>query len=357
MKQTRMTEQDRAYGQLKGIGSMKSRTLLITAVLLIGSTSSCRNSAPLPTPSARPPSPQAVTLVSPTIGPTLVSPTLAYTRAPELAGYYMGTVVIASYYTLLEKQLHAAAYQLLGISEQNRYSLAEFEASQRNADTIAQVVTVQPVQAKRVQEQLPLFSEDTATEITFFVKVQLLARGNVPSSAPSAGFQTQYLVLTKEGEHWKIAASLSSVDMPTATLAAPAEMAPAFVYDVSYYDSIVAISRYYALFNHRFYEDAYDLESISMPQRGSLEDWVSYIQSLQIKETSIVDIFPEPESLRQLQIRPTPDPMNRRKFYARIYQEGAHGMAGPFMNGVHTYFITTLLENGGWKIYSVNTSP
>jgi hypothetical protein len=44
-------------------------------------------------------------------------------------------------------------------------------------------------------------------------------------------------------------------------------------------------------------------------------------------------------------------------FYTEIYSEGESGMAGSVENGVHTYFVTVIFENGEWKIYSANTAP
>lgn len=334
--------------------------LMVSTVVFLAVTSGCGKGLPA-NPSVTDPAIQATPMQTatrvPTFTPSPVYPTPVYTIVPEFEGYYMGTVVISAYYTLLEKERYEDAYALLSTAEQSRSSLPAFEELQRKAETIAEIVTVQPVQAQRVQDHLPLRSEDTAKEITFFVKVRLVARGNMPSTAPSTKIQTQYLALTKEGDLWRIGPSSTSHDMPGATLAPPATIDPAFVYDVSYYDSLVAISQHYTLFNHGFYKDAYDLTSPHMPHRQSFEQWVSLIRSFQIEVNEIVAIYPEFESIRQSQIRPTPDPLNRRKFYADIYAQGANGMAGSVPNGVHTYFITTLLESGRWKIFSVNTSP
>jgi hypothetical protein len=322
-------------------------------------TSSCGESTSAQHPAVDPSpqgTPTASTPRAPTFTPSPVFPTAVHTIVPEFEGYYMGTVVIASYYTLLQKQLYEAAYALLSSSEQSRYSLAEYEALQRKADKVAEIITVQPVRARQVEQHLPVTSQDTANEIAFYVKAQLAARGSGPATPPSPGIETEYLTLRKEGDLWKIGASLPGFETPYPTQVAPAPIDPAFVYDLSYYDSLVAISQYYTLFNHGFYEDAYGLRSSFDDHLGSLDEWIALLKLAQIEENSVVEIYPLLESARQFQIRPTPEPMSRRMFYAQIYAEGANGMAGSVANGVHTYFITTLLENGRWKIYSVNTS-
>jgi hypothetical protein len=127
--------------------------------------------------------------------------------------------------------------------------------------------------------------------------------------------------------------------------------------DDAYYDGIVVIAQYYTLFEHGLYEDAYQLLSSSRPHANSLEEFVTNSEMLKIKEMRIVTIRPYCESISQLQTWTTPDPTNRKMFYAQVYVEGESGMAGAVENGVHTYFITIVLENGEWKIYSINTAP
>ncbi len=279
------------------------------------------------------------------------------TMVPEFEGYYMGTVVIAGYYTLLEKAQYADAYELLSASQRSRYSWPQYQQLQRKSGQVIQIITVQPVRAKQVEAHSPVTSQDTANEITFYVKVRVIAPVNAAGTAFDSRIQTEYLLLTKEVDHWKIGASSTSLEAANPTITVPEAIDPAFVSEVSYYDSLVAISRYYAYFNHGFYREAYDLRSSSSPHLGAYEDWVAGFKLAQIKENSVAAIYPQLENTYIFQIRPTPDPMNRRKFYAQIYAEGAQGWAGSVPNGVHTYFITTLLENAGWKIYSVNTSP
>jgi hypothetical protein len=146
---------------------------------------------------------------------------------------------------------------------------------------------------------------------------------------------------------------VKSTPKPTMETSAGTQAEP----DESYFNGIVVIAQYYALFEQGLYEETYQLLSPSRPHAISLEEYVANSEVLQIKETKIIAIRPFYESALQLQSRTTPDPLGRRMFYLQIYEEGENGMAGANTNGVHTYFITVVLENGEWKIYSINTSP
>ncbi len=127
--------------------------------------------------------------------------------------------------------------------------------------------------------------------------------------------------------------------------------------NTGYYDGIIVITQYYTLFELGVFEEAYQLLSPTRPHANSLEEFVTNSELLKIKKTKIVTIRPYYESISQLQTWTTPDPINRRMFYAQIYVEGESGMAGSVENGIHTYFITVILESDAWKIYSVNTAP
>ena len=127
--------------------------------------------------------------------------------------------------------------------------------------------------------------------------------------------------------------------------------------DVGYYNGIVVIAQYYSLFEHGLYEEAYKLLSPSRPHAPSLEEFIANSEMLKIINTEIITIRPYYETALQLQSHSTPDPLTRRMFYTEIYSEGESGMAGSVKNGVHTYFVTVILENNEWKIYSINTAP
>lgn len=127
--------------------------------------------------------------------------------------------------------------------------------------------------------------------------------------------------------------------------------------DEGYYNGIVVIAQYYALFEHGLYEEAYLLLSSSRPHVTSLEEFITNSKMLKITDTKIITIRPYYESASQLQSHPTPDPLSRKMFYTEIYSEGESGMAGSVTNGVHTFFITVIFENSEWKIYSINTAP
>jgi len=259
-------------------------------------------------------------------------PTPGNTIVPQFEGYYMGTVVIAGYYTLLEKELYADAYALLSASQQSQYGLPQYAEMQRDAGRVADIVTVQPVRAKAVEEHSPLLSQDTANAITFYVEVRL----STPGTSVNSRIQAQYLGVTKEGGLWKIGASSTGLDAANPTLAAPPTIDPALVSDVSYYDSLVRISEYYTLFSHGFYKDAYDLNSSLVEHPPTYENLVTSTRLLQIKERRIVAIYPLLEATQKVTIDPTPDPMRRRDFLAQLDTEGVNGMAESVTIGGHT---------------------
>jgi hypothetical protein len=154
--------------------------------------------------------------------------------------------------------------------------------------------------------------------------------------------------------------TIQAVELTNTTIPEPANQATADAQceqDVAYYDGIVVIAQYYTLFEQGLYEEAFQLLSSSRPHANSLDEFIKNSEMLKIRKTKILHIQPLCEPISQLQTWTTPDPINRRMFYARIYAEGESGWVGSVPNGVHTYFITTVLENGEWKIYSVGTAP
>ena len=200
------------------------------------------------------------------------------------------------------------------------------------------------------QQGIKYRARDLVNRINFYVQIKISAEENTPAS------QTLYLtlVLTEPEHAWKIDTFATELvpapdyagSVPYASLHSGA--------DQSYYDALVAIARYYTFFNHGFYEQAYQLRSSSSPRLESLEEYVAGIQLFNIKLRRAVEITPyyAPQWQR---LCLTPDPVKGRTFYADIYAEGENGMAGSVTNGIHSYFINMILEDGEWKIYSVNS--
>lgn len=131
--------------------------------------------------------------------------------------------------------------------------------------------------------------------------------------------------------------------------------------DRSYYDSVVVIAQFFLFNNFSLYEQAFNLLSPARRHPQSLEEYsngYSYnIKEIEnIKEIKIASIRPFFEGTLQIQSVTTPDPSTRRKFIVMIdYVKRENATAGE--NNVQSRFITTILEKGEWKIYSINTSP
>ncbi len=260
-------------------------------------------------------------------------------------GYYKGIVVITEYFALLSNGLFEEAYDRLSISQQNKNSLTQF--TQLNEATIEnEIATIKPLVIWQIEEGISPVINDKEERVGFFVEL----------------FNSQWreyavcLSLVKEEESWKIDnfsenysdIMLESTTEPTLDIGS--------VPDRSYYDSIISIGQFHVLFNHKIYEDAYKLLSPSRRIPQSLEEFISDIETFGIIERQIVSIRPFYEGTLQLQTLTTPAPNIRRMFYTEIYAEGKGGWAGSIPNGNHGYYITTVLEDGVWKIYSVNTA-
>ncbi|MCC6298040.1 MAG: hypothetical protein IT314_01990 [Anaerolineales bacterium] len=313
----------------------------------------CGQVAPIPsamagiTPSLTPPVPSAsVTIQS---QPTIVNSISGDDTGYE--GYYIGIVAIAEYYTLLDNGFLEEAYKLLSKPAQEIESLAEFTQINERLFQKIENITIQPLRSWQIENGISPTVLDQAVRINFFVQIQIRA------SDKTNDVRTLFPMLILEDNVWKIDSFVETFVTPTPVSFAVPTLDPGSVPDRSYYDSIVAIAQFHTFFNYGLFESAYQLLSPFRRHAQSLEEFISDIEAFEIVERRIVSIRPFYESALQLQSLPTPDPINRRKFYAQIYAEGKSGWAGSVPNGVHTYFITTVREDGNWKIYSINTSP
>lgn len=127
--------------------------------------------------------------------------------------------------------------------------------------------------------------------------------------------------------------------------------------NIDYYNGIVTIAQYYTLLDQGLYKEAYNLLSSSMPHIKTLENYVSGAKAA-FKKVKIIVVQPYNEWAKQQGYIVPQDPMNKIKFFTQIIAEGEGNMSGSAMNGeVQTLFITLILENGEWKIYSISTSP
>jgi hypothetical protein len=271
----------------------------------------------------------------------------------------MGVVVITEYYTLLDNELFGEAYQILSSSAQahSKNQLEYVEAAQLVFETV-EMVNIQPLVIwQREQGILSTITPDRDGKIKFFVQIRAWGKGGMSGSVKNGALQTLFLTVIKEGSEWKIDSFATGLVSSTEEPIPAATLDPGSVPDRSYYDSIIVIAQFHVLFNHGLYEQAYQLLSPFRRHAQSLEEFISDIETFEIVERRIVSIHPFYEGALQIQSLLTPDPINRRKFYAQIYAEGKSGWAGSVPNGVHTYFITTVLEDSNWKIYSINTSP
>lgn len=272
-------------------------------------------------------------------------------------GYYMGVVTITEYYTLLDNELFEEAYQILSSSAQghSKNQLEYVEIAQLVFETV-EIVNVQPLVIwRREQGILSTTTPDHDDNINFLVQIRSWGKDGMSGSVKNGDLQTLFLTVIKEDGEWKIdsfaTSPSSSVDKPIPV----ATLDPGSVPDRSYYDSIIVIAQFHVLFNHGLYERAYQLLSPFRRHVQSLEEFISDIETFGIIERRIISILPFYESTVQLRDFTTPNPASRRMFYAQIYARGKGGWAGSVPNGTYGYYITTVLENAKWKIYSVNT--
>jgi len=273
-------------------------------------------------------------------------------------GYFMGVLAISEYYTLLDNDLQEEAYKMLSRDAQKAYPRSQYVETQKKNLKSVQIITAEPLRVWKEQQGIEYRATDLVNRISFYVQIRVSAGANTPASSQTGELQTLYLTLVlTEPEHvWKIDTFATELvpapdyagSVPYASLSSDA--------DRSYYDALVAIGKYFTFFNHGFYEQSYRLFSSSSPNLGSLEKYIADIQELKIKVNRAVKITPFYAPQWQLPCL-TPDPAKGRTFYAGIYAEGENGTAGAVSNGVHSYFINTVLENSEWKIYSVNTGP
>lgn len=126
---------------------------------------------------------------------------------------------------------------------------------------------------------------------------------------------------------------------------------------IAYYNGIRIIARYYTLLDQGLYDEAYKLLSPSMPHIKTLEDYVVGAK-VAFKKVQILVVQPYYEWAEQQGYSVLQDSKEKKRFLTQIIAEGEGNMSGSAMNGeVQTLFITLLLEDSEWKIYSINTSP
>lgn len=296
----------------------------------------------------------AGSVATPTILPTI---TITPETVNEISyadtgyeGYYTGIVLITEYYTLLSNGLPDEAYNLLSISEQNKNSIKGF--TQLNEKLSNEIVTIQPLRVWQIEQGITPIVIDREDQISFFVQIKT-GEGENKSNGD---LQTIFLTLLLEDGSWKINSFTENFIAATPQPIAAPTLAPGSVPDRSYYDSIVVIAQFHVLFNQGLYQQAYQLLSPFRRNAKSLEEFISAIEEVGIVERRIVSIRPFYEGTWQSQVFTTPDSFSRRMFSAEIYAEGKGGWAGSVPNGIHGYYITTVLEKGEWKLYSVNTA-
>jgi hypothetical protein len=308
---------------------------------------------------------QAIATPIPTPTPTLrVMPDLckppAVHESPNFdrsdQGYFMGVLVISEYYTLLDNGLQEEAYKMLSLEAQKATPRSQYvEAQKKNLKSV-QIITIEPLRVWKEQQGIEYRVMDLVNRINFYVQIRVSAEENTPTSAQTGELQTLYLtlVLTEPEHAWKIDTFATEL-VPAPDYAGSVPYAALFSgADQSYYDALVAIGRHYTFFNHGFYEQSYRLVSSSSPHLGSLEEYVAGIQLLKIKVNRVVKITPLYAPQWKLPCL-TPGPVNGRIFYAYIYAEGESGWAGSVPNGIHSSYINMVLEDGEWKMYSVNS--
>jgi hypothetical protein len=299
-------------------------------------------------------------IVTPTLTPStrpvpdLCKPPAVRDESPNFdtsdQGYFMGVLAISEYYTLLDNGLQEEAYKMLSLEAQKATPRSQYVETQKKNLKSVQIVTAEPLRVWEEQQGIEYRATDLVNRINFYVQIRVSAEENTPAS------QTLYLTLVlTEPEHlWKIDTFATElIPVPDYAGSIPSPSLSSRV-DQSYYDALAAIGRYYTFFNHGFYEQAYRLRSSSSPHLGSLEKYTADMQLSKIKVNRAVEITPFYAPQWRFPCL-TPDPVKGRTFYAGIYAEGENGVAGSVSNGVHGYFINMVLENGEWKIYSVNS--
>jgi len=286
--------------------------------------------------------------------PPAVHETPNFDRSDQ--GYFMGVLVISEYYTLLDNGLQEEAYKMLSLDAQKATPRSQYVETQKKNLKSVQIITAEPLRVWKEQQGIEYRATDLVNRINFYVQIRVSTEENTPASAQTGELQTLYLalVLTEPEHAWKIDTFATEL-VPAPDYAGPIPDAAFFSgADRSYYDALVAIGQYYTLFSHSFYEQAYRLFSSSSPNLRTLEKYVADMQLLKIKVNRVVEIFPLYAQQWQLPCL-TPDPVNGRIFNAFIYAEGESGWAGSVPNGVYSSYINMVLEDGKWKIYSINS--
>ncbi len=277
-------------------------------------------------------------------------------------GYYAGIVAITEYYTLLDNGLYEEAYQILSSSAQlHSQSQVEYVEIAKLAFETVEIDNVQPLVVWQREQGIASITPDQEDKIRFFVQIRAWGKGDMSGSVKSGDLQTQYLTLVKEDSEWKIDSFATGLVTPTSEPIASPTLDPGSVPDRSYYDSIVVIAQYYLFNNNDLHGQAYRLLSPSRPHAQSLEEYLNYyshyIKELEnIEDIKILSLRPFYEGTLQFQYITTPDPAIRRKFVA-VFNYVKGGNEGAVQDDIQSRFITTIFENGAWKIYSINTSP
>jgi hypothetical protein len=122
--------------------------------------------------------------------------------------------------------------------------------------------------------------------------------------------------------------------------------------DVGYYEGIVAITQYYTLLGHGFYEEAFQLLSMSTQQRNSgLQDFVERGEEW-YQKVEIVQILPHRVYVRELGAIPRLyETIQHRIFRVQIRAWGKGNMSGAVMSGdLQTIHLDVILEGDEWKI-------
>ena len=129
--------------------------------------------------------------------------------------------------------------------------------------------------------------------------------------------------------------------------------------DPVYFDGIVVLVQYYTFLNQGLYEKAVSLYSVSKQNINGIEADVEYFQS-SLDSVGIGSILPYDYWLAQQGIDPLPAPQNEIRFVVKttvVYKGAAwndNGTPVPYDKGS---FVSLSLENNGWKINEINSSP
>lgn len=124
------------------------------------------------------------------------------------------------------------------------------------------------------------------------------------------------------------------------------------------YDAVMVITEFYLLSGHGFHEEAYYLLSSSKQKSKNIIDYVANEKSMKINSITLYTIQPYYEWAIKEGINVTKDPNGIRRFVAWLSAYGVGGMAGSVPNGIIQHpIITMIIEQGEWKICSIDTIP